>query len=227
MLIQGAFFFSLLILIESDLLNRIRSALVSSVTDVGSNKSHNAIGNASLKTTAVEEDSDVKNEREEVMQLSENDLEANNVVLFLKNLSKVYSGHFTAVDDLCLKVFNGEVFGLLGVNGAGKTSTFKMLTGDETISKGKIFINSINAAKHLGRTRKFVGYCPQFDALIDQMTTKENLVMHARLRGMYPDHIEEVSMALMKKLMLHQYKDRLSHALRCPDSSAHLQIHVL
>ena len=108
----------------------------------------------------------------------------------------------------------GECFGLLGVNGAGKTSTFKMMTGDETISGGGIYINGINVAKYLGRTREFVGYCPQFDALVDQMTTKENLVMHARLRGMYPDHIEAVSEALMKKLMLHQYKDRLAGALR-------------
>lgn len=107
-----------------------------------------------------------------------------------------------------------ECFGLLGVNGAGKTSTFKMMTGDESITRGGIYINGIDVAKQLGRTRQFVGYCPQFDALIDQLTTEENLVMHARLRGMYADNIQVASEALMKSLMLYQYKDRLAGKLR-------------
>ena len=113
-----------------------------------------------------------------------------------------------------MQVYAGECFGLLGVNGAGKTSTFKMMTGDETISGGGIYINGINVAKNLGKTREFFGYCPQFDALVDQLTTEENLKMHARLRGMYSADIKEVSECLMKSLMLYQYKDRQAGALR-------------
>lgn len=113
-----------------------------------------------------------------------------------------------------LQVSKGECFGLLGINGAGKTSTFKMMTGYETISHGNVYINGISVAKNRGKTRKFVGYCPQFDALIDQLTTKENLVMHARLRGMYADNIEVASEALMKSLILYEYKDRLAGKLR-------------
>lgn len=50
-------------------------------------------------------------------------------------------GRILAVDRLCLGVRPGECFGLLGVNGAGKTSTFKMLTGDECTTGGEAFIN--------------------------------------------------------------------------------------
>lgn len=50
-------------------------------------------------------------------------------------------GSILAVDRLCLGVRPGECFGLLGVNGAGKTSTFKMLTGDESTTGGEAFIN--------------------------------------------------------------------------------------
>jgi ABC-type multidrug transport system ATPase subunit len=50
-------------------------------------------------------------------------------------------GRILAVDRLCLGVRPGECFGLLGVNGAGKTSTFKMLTGDESTTGGEAFVN--------------------------------------------------------------------------------------
>ena len=55
----------------------------------------------------------------------------------VENLTKVYSSgkkSLTAVDHLCLGIPARETFGLLGVNGAGKTSTFKMLTGELTVS---------------------------------------------------------------------------------------------
>lgn len=61
------------------------------------------------------------------------------------HLRQVYKsrkiGSILAVDRLCLGVRPGECFGLLGVNGAGKTSTFKMLTGDESTTGGEAFVN--------------------------------------------------------------------------------------
>lgn len=59
-------------------------------------------------------------------------------------------GRILAVDRLCLGVRPGECFGLLGVNGAGKTSTFKMLTGDECTTGGEAFING-NRSEALSR----------------------------------------------------------------------------
>ena len=54
------------------------------------------------------------------------------------------SPSIVAVEDMCLQVQRGEIFGLLGQNGAGKSSTFKMITGDEEISSGAAFINGMD-----------------------------------------------------------------------------------
>ena len=60
-------------------------------------------------------------------------------------------GRILAVDRLCLGVRPGECFGLLGVNGAGKTSTFKMLTGDESTTGGEAFVNGHRCGQAGGR----------------------------------------------------------------------------
>lgn len=81
------------------------------------------------------------------------------------------------------KKIRGEGFGLLGVNGAGKSSTFKMLTGDIPISKGEVFLNGFNINTHLKNVQKLTGYCPQFDAFFESLTGSQTLEIFALLRG--------------------------------------------
>lgn len=69
-------------------------------------------------------------------------------------------GRILAVDRLCLGVRPGECFGLLGVNGAGKTSTFKMLTGDESTTGGEAFVNGHRCAGLPGGLRGGVPVLP-------------------------------------------------------------------
>uniref|UniRef100_A0A8C7YN26 ATP-binding cassette, sub-family A (ABC1), member 2 n=1 Tax=Oryzias sinensis TaxID=183150 RepID=A0A8C7YN26_9TELE len=87
-----------------------------------------------------DDDVDVACERQRVLRG-----DADSDMLKIENMTKVYKsrkmGRIQAVDRLCLGVRPGECFGLLGVNGAGKTSTFKMLTGDECTTGGEAFIN--------------------------------------------------------------------------------------
>ncbi|CAG2180474.1 unnamed protein product, partial [Oppiella nova] len=78
----------------------------------------------------------------------------------------------------------------LGVNGAGKTTTFRMPTGDETVSDGNAWIDSLALRQHLQAFQKRVGYCPQFDALLNKMTGRETLFFFYRLRGMCEDMID-------------------------------------
>ena len=90
-------------------------------------------------------------------------------------------GDFTAVDHVSFSIERGEIFGFLGSNGCGKTTTMKMLTGLLGISEGR--------AELLGRpveatdleTRMRVGYMSQSFSLYEELTVRANLELHARL----------------------------------------------
>lgn len=111
--------------------------------------------------------------------------QADGDVLVLKKLSKVYRRDAPpAVDGVSFGVAAGECFGLLGLNGAGKTSIFKMLTGDTSVSGGDAFVGGTSVRADMDGVRKLVGYCPQFDALIPLLTVREHLDLYCSLRGM-------------------------------------------
>uniref|UniRef100_A0A4W5P9A0 ATP-binding cassette sub-family A member 2 n=1 Tax=Hucho hucho TaxID=62062 RepID=A0A4W5P9A0_9TELE len=154
-----------------------------------------------------DDDVDVACERRRVLRG-----EADNDMLKIDNLTKVYKsrkmGRILAVDRLCLGVRPGECFGLLGVNGAGKTTTFKMLTGDESTTGGEAFIGGSSILKELLRVQQSIGYCPQFDALFEDLTAREHLELYTRLRGIpWKDEERVVSWAL-EKLELSKYADK-------------------
>ena len=88
-----------------------------------------------------------------------------------------------AVDNLTFGVRKGECFGLLGVNGAGKTTTFKMLTGDTDVTAGEAFVGGFSILRDMDKVRSSLGYCPQFDALLDNLTGREHLYLYAALKG--------------------------------------------
>lgn len=70
--------------------------------------------------------------------------------LIYRDLTKNY-GNFVAVDHLSLGIKKGECFGLLGMNGAGKTSTFKMITGDESVSEGNAYLDSFSIKEDISQ----------------------------------------------------------------------------
>uniref|UniRef100_A0A6Q2WRL3 ATP-binding cassette sub-family A member 2 n=1 Tax=Esox lucius TaxID=8010 RepID=A0A6Q2WRL3_ESOLU len=154
-----------------------------------------------------DDDMDVACERRRVLRG-----DADNDMLKIDNLTKVYKsrkmGPILAVDRLCLGVRPGECFGLLGVNGAGKTTTFKMLTGDESTTGGEAFIGGNSILRELLRVQQSIGYCPQFDALFEDLTAREHLELYTRLRGIpWKDEDRVVSWAL-DKLELTKYADK-------------------
>lgn len=69
------------------------------------------------------------------------------------------------------------------MNGAGKTTTFKMLTGDTEISSGDGFLRSLSLKTYMAKLYKYIGYCPQFDGLLEDLTGTETLNIYALLRG--------------------------------------------
>ena len=111
-------------------------------------------------------------------------------VLLVHGLSKSYKTTKSngtikvAVDQLTFGIHKGECFGLLGVNGAGKTSTFKMLTADIPLTHGEAWLCGHSILSEQVQARQKQGYCPQFDALNDLLTGRETLLMFARIRGL-------------------------------------------
>ncbi|XP_078344110.1 phospholipid-transporting ATPase ABCA3-like [Oculina patagonica] len=154
------------------------------------------------------EDEDVFNER---MRISDQDnTGTQNEAVVLKGLTKVYRGtDVTAVDHLCLGIPRGECFGLLGINGAGKTTTFSMLTGDLSITEGTAFLDGFNIQTHLREVQQRIGYCPQFDALLERLTGREMLTMYARLRGVPDGKIKGIVSDAIKLLNLGKWADSL------------------
>lgn len=88
-----------------------------------------------------------------------------------------------AVDQLSFGVKNGECFALLGVNGAGKTTTFKILSGDYVQTSGHAWITGNEIPQNLKEAQRNIGYCPQFDSILDLLTAKEHLYLYAAIKG--------------------------------------------
>uniref|UniRef100_A0A8C1ZPU6 P-type phospholipid transporter n=1 Tax=Cyprinus carpio TaxID=7962 RepID=A0A8C1ZPU6_CYPCA len=151
-----------------------------------------------------EEDEDVARERQRIMSGA-----GQGDILELRQLTKVYKRkQKPAVDRLCVGIPPGECFGLLGVNGAGKTSTFKMLTGDSVVTKGEAFLAGKSILREIDEVHQNMGYCPQFDAINDLLTGREHLEFYAILRGVPEKEVCEVAEWGIRKLGLVKYVDK-------------------
>lgn len=201
MAIQGLVYLFLLFLIESGVINQFIYCM----------KGQNNISvgfetGMYEKVVEEQEDDDVSAERKRITNTPlENLLETDSLVI--QGLSKQYGG-YKAVDNISFGISNQECFGLLGQNGAGKTSTFKMLTGDLTVTSGNAYLHVYDIKQHLKQVQQNMGYCPQFDALIDQMTGRETLTMYARLRGVTEHQIKHVVNELLDVMTLRKYADK-------------------
>lgn len=96
-------------------------------------------------------------------------------------LSKVYHSGLKAVDEVSIKVENGEIFGFLGPNGAGKSTTIMILTTLLKPTSGKAFVAGFDVVTHAKNVRQNIGYVQQDSTIDEYLTGRENLELQARL----------------------------------------------
>lgn len=103
-------------------------------------------------------------------------------MLIAENLSKTY-GDYKALNNLNLKLNKGEIFALLGQNGAGKSTTINIFLGFVKPTEGVAKINGISVIDHPEETKKFIAYIPETVLLYPNLTGVENLKFFSSLAG--------------------------------------------
>jgi ABC-type multidrug transport system ATPase subunit len=147
------------------------------------------------KINQKEEDDDVAEERNRIAAMNEDDKQRE--ALVVDNLSKRYGfSSIPAVNRLTFAVPHRQCFGLLGFNGSGKTTTFRMLVGDLRPTGG-----------YISRTNKeSIGYCPQDDIGFSALTVQQSIDFICRLHGLRPSSLNNL---ILSQFQLEKYRNRL------------------
>ena len=117
------------------------------------------------------------------------------------------------LNGLSFKVKNGECFGFLGINGSGKTTTFKCLCQEIRPNHGLIKINNVDIFNYSNKNKYSIGYCPQFDSVFENLTVEHNLYFYGQLKGIRENILYRIMEIIMKKLDLYKFKDYLTKNL--------------
>lgn len=147
-------------------------------------------------------DSDVAAEREVVMSSSERKEDS----VIVKDLYKKFYNGKVAVNHLTFGVKSKEIFALLGTNGAGKTTTISILCQKKESTSGSALICGYDVTRKGDKARKYIGYCPQFDACFDLLTVEEHLRIYTGIRTLDPGVHGEVVKRLLKMHQLTAYR---------------------
>ncbi|TQS58159.1 ABC transporter ATP-binding protein/permease, partial [Salmonella enterica subsp. enterica serovar Typhimurium] len=111
-------------------------------------------------------------------------------------------GKFVAVDHVNFRIPRGEIFGFLGSNGCGKSTTMKMLTGLLPASEGQAWLFGQPVDPNDIDTRRRVGYMSQAFSLYNELTVRQNLELHARLFHIPPAEIPARVAQMIERFML-------------------------
>ncbi|HLD52467.1 MAG TPA: ABC transporter ATP-binding protein [Sediminibacterium sp.] len=125
----------------------------------------------------------------------------NKTAIIVENLSKQF-GHFKAVDQISFEVAQGEIFGFLGANGAGKTTAMKMLCGLSMPTSGKANVARFDVYTENESIKKSIGYMSQKFSLYEDLTVKENIKFYAGIYGISPKQIIQKTELLLRQLSL-------------------------
>ena len=126
----------------------------------------------------------------------------------VKNLTKAY-GTRVAVDGISFQINNGKIYGLLGSNGAGKSTTMNLLTGCLAPTSGRVKINGFDMQTDPVKAKKYIGYLPEIPPFYEEMTPLEYLTFVAEAKGVsYERGVRQVN-EVMELVQLNAVRNRL------------------
>lgn len=123
-----------------------------------------------------------------------------------------------AVDDFTMTIKKNTIFGLLGHNGAGKSTTINMLVGNLRVTRGDAFIHGMSIRDDMANIHRTIGVCPQHDVLWDKLTAREHLNLFAEMKGVGGDlsgttareaFIENHTAEILAEVLLTEVRDQL------------------
>lgn len=122
-------------------------------------------------------------------------------------------GTFTAVDHITFDVAEGEIFGFLGANGAGKTTAMRMLCGLSIPTEGKGRVAGCDIMRESERIKRHVGYMNQRFSLYEDLTVRENMELFGGIYGLRPKEIHNRMDELLETLDFTRERDTLAGSL--------------
>jgi len=124
-----------------------------------------------------------------------------NVIISVRNLVKKF-GDFVANDNLSFEVFEGEIFGFLGANGAGKTTAIRILCGLSFPTAGQISISGFDVYTQRESIKRNIGYMSQKFSLYEDLNIRENIRFYGGIYGMSGKEIKRKTEVLIDELGL-------------------------
>lgn len=121
-----------------------------------------------------------------------------NISVVARSLVKTFNTNFRAVDDISFTVSRGETFAILGANGAGKSTTMRMIACRSTLNGGELFVEGLDVKKDDRQIRGLIGVVPQENNLDPDLNVHENLMVYSRYFRMPRVEAEKRSAELLE-----------------------------
>ena len=131
----------------------------------------------------------------------------NEILVSATNLHRHF-GNVKAVDGVSLQIKSGEIYGLVGSDGAGKTTTMRLLVGALLPSQGQIIVCGYDVLKQTEQARSQIGYLSQRFSMYEDLTVLENIRFFAEIRGLTSTEWLPRSMEILEFVGLDKFKDR-------------------
>jgi ABC-2 type transport system ATP-binding protein len=129
-------------------------------------------------------------------------------MLKVSNITKIF-GDIISVDDMSFTVKKGEIIGLLGSNGAGKSTTMNMITGYLPMTQGSIDVFGYDIVKNPKQAKKRIGYLPEIPPLYLDMTVSEQLGFVCSMKTIAKAEIEKEILRVCNLANILDVKDRM------------------